>query len=144
MALTLSVRYDTKTRVVSPPGPGDMPFVVIDVTILTAGGNAYPLTGEPVEFGVAAALPALRLFQEVHAVVPTPVFNGLGALVDGACIAGFERTTTTGGLIRLFQATPLANGNLSQFPAAAYSTVFTVADPTFTLLLAGRPLTDAS
>jgi hypothetical protein len=149
MSLTLSVRYDTKTRVVSPPGPGDMPFVVIDVTIDPAGGNAYPVGGEPLDFGSTAVAPfGFALFREVHAVIATPPqvpFASGVADTDGIIVPAFTRDTVTTGRLRFYQSGG-AGLNLAEPAAPIPYTALFVSGGTaaFTLLLMGRPLTDAS
>lgn len=149
MALILALRYDSKTRVPSPPGPGDMPLAVIDVTISLAGGNAYPAGGEPLDFGPAGAAPTgIALFRELHAIIPTALFGpvaGPGVDPDGALVAGFDRDTVTTGRLRLYRSRG-ALGNLIEIVGAtAYTALFPGGNtPAFQLMLFGRPLTNGS
>jgi hypothetical protein len=149
VALALTLRYDTKSRVRTPPGPGDMPFAVVDVSIDSdQGTNAYPLGGEPLDFGPTATTPTgIRLFQELHALIAMPpLVPAPGAQDDnGIFVPAFERQSLTGGVLRFYVIGPELDASMSEVVGdSTYDAYFGDGTALFTLFLAGRPLSDAS
>jgi hypothetical protein len=135
MALTsITLRFNSNANVPTP-SPGDVIHAIYDVFVDTAGGNAYPAGGEPISFAAQ--------FFEVHSVAGDPAIAApvLGAAdAVGAMIPKFQRDAGAAGFnagfVRFYQG---AVGNLTELAVAPYPNVLN-----FTLLVHGRPITDAA
>lgn len=131
MSISATLRYNSNDFVPQPGG--DLIVIILDV-IVVAGGNTYPLGGEPINFNAQLA--------EAHIVVPTLAFNdqaGSGGVdVDGALVVGFERDTVNTGRFRFYQGPAGAIANLPELANAAYGSPFQ-----FSILVHGRPITDS-
>jgi hypothetical protein len=137
MAFTsFTTRYNQNTR--ERRLVGDLLFVIYDVTIeVGSPANTYPLGGEPVDFSAD--------FNEVHAVIPDLAFSdpAIGAGdANGGYVPKFQRAAAPNnvnqGFIRFYEDSG-GNNPLSELAAGAYPF-----DKSFTLLVCGRPATDAS
>lgn len=130
MAITLTVRYNSNTRVPTP-APGDLITVIYDIAV-AADPNAYPAGGEPISFA--------NEFREVYGVVPGALFEQAAAGMPsaGALVAAFQAASLNTGVIRLYN------------PAGAglFLAEFTALDPypvavAGRIVVVGRPATDS-
>jgi hypothetical protein len=114
---------------------GDLTITIYDVEITTAGANAYPAGGEPLDLSGE--------FAEVHSVNPVGAINPAGAGAadaTGAMLPVFERAAGSDntGFLRLSRSGGVG-ANLAELAAGAYPN-----NMQFSILVVGRPSTDAA
>ncbi len=145
MTIATFIRYNTNDTLPSP-NAGDLPIVVVDISISSSGANSYPAGGEALDFG----LTGLNVFREVHACIPTlleeprpslPNTTSLSVLWERDPVSIMDPKFNAGHL-RFYQSAGALAPLAELPPGTLYSTLFSFAE--LTVLVVGRPFSDAS
>lgn len=131
MALTTIAVAFNSNDFMPTPSPNNMILVIYEITITTAGANAYPAGGEPFSFATE--------FSEVSGVLASPSANPAGVGVAdaiGAMVTKLELNAGQQTAQTRFYRSRGAAGNLAELAVGAYPN-----NMQFQILAWGRPIT---